>query len=54
MSRSSRPVRPPGQFIDGLSRVPTIEHMTIQRMDHGEDVPVAVELGGGLRVNSLR
>lgn len=24
----------PGQFTDGLSRVPTIEHMTIQRMDH--------------------
>src|SRR5438067_4562544 len=34
MSRSSRPVRPPGQFTDGLSRVPTIEHMTIQPMDH--------------------
>jgi catechol 2,3-dioxygenase-like lactoylglutathione lyase family enzyme len=34
MSRSSRPVRPPGQFTDGLSRVPIIEHMTIQRMDH--------------------
>src|SRR5207245_9602147 len=25
---------PGGQFTDGLSRVPTIEHMTIQRMDH--------------------
>lgn len=24
----------PGQFTDGLSRVPTIEHMTVQRMDH--------------------
>jgi catechol 2,3-dioxygenase-like lactoylglutathione lyase family enzyme len=34
MSRSSRPVRPSGQFTDGLSRVPTIEHMTIRRMDH--------------------
>ena len=34
MSRSSRPVRLPGQLTDGLSRVPTIEHMTIQRMDH--------------------
>ena len=30
----SRPVRPPGQLTHGLSRVPTIEHMTIQRMDH--------------------
>jgi len=34
MSRSSHPVRPPGQFTDGLGRLPTIEHMTIQRMDH--------------------
>lgn len=34
ISRSSRPVRPPGQFIDGLGRVPMIEHVTIRRMDH--------------------
>jgi catechol 2,3-dioxygenase-like lactoylglutathione lyase family enzyme len=34
MLRSSRPVRLPGQFTGGLGRVPTIEHVTIQRMDH--------------------
>ncbi len=34
MSRSSRPIRLPGQFTDRLSRVPIIEQMTIQRMDH--------------------
>ena len=34
MSRSTARSVPPGQFTDGLSRVPTIEHMTIQRMDH--------------------
>jgi hypothetical protein len=40
MSRSCRPVRPPGQFTDRLSRVPIIEHMTIQRM---ENVGIVVE-----------
>jgi hypothetical protein len=32
-SRAER-VRLPGPFTDGLGRLPTVEHMTIQRMDH--------------------
>jgi len=57
MSRSSRPLRAPGPFSDGLSRVPTIEHMTIQRMDHvgivvddlADAVAFFVELGLALQ-----
>lgn len=41
MSRSSRPVRAPEQFTNGLSRVPIIERMTIRRMEH---VGIVVEL----------
>jgi hypothetical protein len=41
MSRSSRPVRAPEQFTNGLSRVPIMERMTIRRMEH---VGIVVEL----------